>query len=376
MSGSRLAVVNRLLLKLVRTVRLLAYRHEIRQAGRQRPELFKPLDPSLEQAHQAYWAGLGKVDCHWLRLYINLSGIEDHRYIPNDLYIAVVERRLNDGNYNSLVGDKNCLERLFGRDHFPVAVLRCISGVFLDPEYCITRSPLALLPPRELIVKPSVESKGGADVALLRYESEVHLTAGGTEVTPGLLQQTWGDNFIVQEVLRQHDFCAAFNSGSVNTFRVYTYRSVADETVHVLKVVFRNGSGDSVVDNMASSGGVSTIVDTQGRLGHYAVSKAGDKVVAHPVTGEPYDGRVVPHFESITALPLAMAATIPSHRLLGFDVALTGDGAPIIVEINPMGISLNMMQYDGGPLFGEFSDEVLEYCTRHPGRDNMRILRT
>jgi hypothetical protein len=140
--------------------------------------------------------------------------------------------------------------------------------------------------------------------------------------------------------------------------------------------VFRNGSGDSVVDNMASSGGVSTIVDTQGRLGHYAVSKAGDKVVAHPVTGEPYDGRVVPHFESITALALAMAATIPSHRLLGFDVALTANGSPILVEINPMGISLNMMQYDGGPLFGEFSDEVLEYCARHPDRDNMRILRT
>lgn len=53
MSGSRLAAVNRLLLKLVRTIRLLAYRREIRRAGRQRPELFKPHDPSLERAHQA-----------------------------------------------------------------------------------------------------------------------------------------------------------------------------------------------------------------------------------------------------------------------------------------------------------------------------------
>jgi hypothetical protein len=57
-------------------------------------------------------------------------------------------------------------------------------------------------------------------------------------------------------------------------------------------------------------------------------------------------------------------------------VALTADDRPTIVEINPMGISLNMMQVDGGPLFGDFTDEVIEYCARHPDKDNMKIIRT
>lgn len=376
MSGSRLAAVNRWLLLLVRRVRLASYRRDIRRASRQRPNLFQPVAGALERAHREYWGSLGRVDCQWLRLYVNLSGIEDRRYIPNDLYIAIVERRLNDGNYNGLVSDKNYLERLYGKAHFPVAVLRCVSGVYLDVDYRITEAPLACLPPRGLVIKPAVESKGGEDVALLTWDGGGHRTVGGDPVTPELLQQRWGDNFIVQEVLQQHAFCAAFNPGSVNTFRVYVYRSVRDETVHVLRVVFRTGLGDSLVDNMATSGGVSAVIDTSGRLGHYAVSKAGDKVAVHPSTGEAYDGRPVPHFDQITALPRQLAESIPSHRLLGFDVALQEDGKPVVVEINPMGIALNMMQYDGGPLFGDFSDEIRDYCARNPGRDNMRILRT
>lgn len=376
MATSRLDLVNKYLLKLIRQIRLLYYRREIKAAARNNPALYAPVDAALEQAHKAYWSALGRVDCSWLRLYVNISGIADTRYIPGDIYNAIVERRLNDGNYNGLISDKNYLERLFGSEHFPVAILRRMSGTFLDRNYAISATPMSLLPNRNVLIKPSVDSKGGADVALLRYENGEHKTAEGRVVTASLLAQTWGDNFIVQELLQQHDFCAAFNAGSVNTFRVYVYRSVSDETVHALKVVFRNGAGDSVVDNMATSGGVSSVVDGRGCLDHYAVSKAGESFTQHPVSAEPYDGRTVPNFDRITGLPCEIAARIPSHRLLGFDVALTQDGTPKIVEINPMGMSLNMMQYGGGPLFGDFTDEVIEYCASHPEKDNMRVLRT
>ena len=372
---SRLTPINNVLTTALRQIRLLYYRRDIKAAARLSPSLYAPVDKLLEENHRSYWQALGKVDCHWLRFYVNLSAIEDKRYIPNDIYIAIVERRLNDGNYNSLVADKNYLERLFGKENFPLAVLRRMSGVFLDADYRFLEEPMRVLPPIDLIIKPAVDSKGGTDVKKLAFDAGAHHTVTGDKVTADYLCQAYGDNFIVQEVIRQHGFCAGFNPGSVNTFRVYVYRSVRDEGIHVLKTVFRTGIGDSVVDNQVA-GGVSCVVNHRGELGNYAVSKKGEAFGAHPASGIPYQGQRVPCIDLIKQLCCDTAARIPSHRVLGFDVALTADDRPTIVEINPMGISLNMMQVDGGPLFGEFTDEVIEYCARHPDKDNMKIIRT
>lgn len=373
--SSLLVLANRGLTRILRWVRLFSYRRGIRSAARKNPELYAPVDSRLEANHKSYWGALGRVDCAWLRLYVNLCGIEDKRYIPNDIYIAIVERRLNDGNYNSLISDKNYLERLFGASNFPTAVLRRMSGVFLDGDYTIITDLKGLLPQSDLIVKPSINSKGGTGVRRLEYREGQHRTASGAEISAAYLVDTYGENFIIQEMVRQHPFCAGFNPGSVNTFRVYVYRSVADETVHVLKVVFRNGRGTSVVDNQAA-GGISCVVNAEGELGRYAVSKDGEVFESHPDSGVIFAGQRVPFFDLIKKLPCDVAARIPSHRALGFDIALTTDNKPLIVEINPMGISLNMMQVDGGPLFGDFTDEVIDYCRRHPGRDSMQIVKT
>ncbi len=370
-----LDLAGRGLTRLLRRARLFYYRRGIRSAARNNPALYAPVDSRLEASHKNYWGVLGRVDCAWLRLYVNLSGIEDKKYVPNDIYIAIVERRLNDGNYNSLISDKNYLERLFGANNFPTAVLRCMSGVFLDSNYRIITDIGGVLPQSDLIVKPSVDSKGGTGVQRLEFREGKHRAASGAEVSAAYLADTYGDNFIVQQVVRQHPFCASFNPASVNTFRVYIYRSVADETLHVLKVVFRNGRGTSVVDNQVA-GGVSCVVNAQGELGRYAVSKEGCVFESHPDSGVVFAGQRVPFFDQIKHLPCEVAARIPSHRVLGFDIALTADNKPLIVEINPMGISLNLMQVDGGPLFGDFTDEVIDYCLRNPGRDNMKIIRT
>lgn len=53
------------------------------------------------------------------------------------------------------------------------------------------------------------------------------------------------------------------------------------------------------------------------------------------------------------------------QRLLGFDFCFTNNNEVKLLEINCKNIETNFLQMSNGPLFGEFTDEIIEYCLKN-----------
>ena len=129
-----------------------------------------------------------------------------------------------------------------------------------------------------------------------------------------------------------------------------------------------------IVDNQAQ-GGLACGVRPDGTLHRHATSKDGRRFTEHPDSGVAFEGEPIPEFARVIEVVSKVAGGIPPLRLLSFDVAIDDRGAVRIVEINTRNMEINFLQTYGGPLFGEYSDEVVEWCAEHPERDSFQVVR-
>jgi hypothetical protein len=140
--------------------------------------------------------------------------------------------------------------------------------------------------------------------------------------------------WLFQETVLQHAAISAIYPHSVNTLRIVTCRSPGQPAV-ILGAVLRMGGGGRVVDN-ASQGGLFVGIDlATGALrpqGHRFFKHGGDVVAAHPDTGFPFAGAVIPCFDRVLAMVEDAAVEVP-HELIGWDVAVTASG-PVLIEGN------------------------------------------
>jgi hypothetical protein len=364
---------------MIRTGTVISYRRKIRSMLRSRRELLAPLDGDVEARHAEYWRPLERrVDPSWLRFYSRVSGIADHRYVPQDIFFKAIERRLNNMDYAWVLADKNSYERMYNREHFAATKLRNISGTYLDADYTmITREAFEELfrgLAEDCVVKLSVGSGGGHRIEKLTRCEEGFRAIDGSPFGFEELRKRYRRNYVVQPVIRQHPALAAFNPDSVNTLRVMTYRSVRDEKVVPVKAVLRTGRKSAVVDNQRQ-GGLACVVRPDGTLTEYATTKSGGKHETHPDSGLPFRDFEVPGYAAVLDAVTEVAAAIPPLRLLSFDVSVDDQGKPRIVEINTMYVEINFLQTAGGPLFGDRTDEIRDWCAAHPHHDVFSALR-
>jgi hypothetical protein len=339
---------------IVNTARVAKFRKKIRTIKKKAARRFVPIDSGIERKHKEYWKQLMRaVDPLWLRFYTNMSGIPDIHYVPEDIFYAVIERRLNDINYSWLYADKNFYDVRFGDTVFPKTLLKNMSGTFVDAENrAITKAQgLDILKDntQDFVIKPSLNSGRGRRVERIDVETTNDYDA---------LLASYGESYIIQEVLTQAPFFRQFSKRSVNTLRVFLYRSVVSERIYPVKCVLRMGRGDRFVDN----GGVSCGVNEKGKLNSYGCTLYGDKYESHPDTDVIFDGQEVPCFDKIIREISELAQKIPTQRLLSFDVVLDVSGSVRVVEINTCGVEINFLQFFGGGLFGRNTDEIVDYC--------------
>lgn len=311
------------------------------------------------------------INRRWMKVYGTISGIHDSRYVPEDLYYSEIEPRLNYKPLSKAYTDKNIYPDLLKGFLLPQTVIRNVNGVLYDAEWNSISAHRAaeimmLEEDRKLVIKPSVESGGGRSVRVLKMEESGLSTIppDGKITSFGFLFSLYGKNFIVQEFINQHSFLMNLNSSSVNTIRVLTYRSVADEKVHVLHRIMRIGQPGSIVDNQAA-GGLACGIRSDGRLADFAVDKKGNKYFSH--NGHSFaSAGVIPFLDLVCGQAVRVAEYFPYARLLGTDFTINKSGLPVLLEVNNMNNEINFYQMTGGPLFGEFTGEILEFCAGHP----------
>lgn len=359
---------------------LRAYRRKSERVEREHPELFKPVAPELVKKHKELWGRLGLPCCdRWLRLHVNLTGIEDYRFCPEDLFFARIERILVPSEMAGQgIEDKNSLDAFFGKGLFPDTIIRYMRGNFFDSDYgWLSEQEVNRVlsdDQGDLVVKPCIASSGGCGIELVHFE-DGRYTLGGSRLDAARIRRIGGTSFAVQKRLSSDAFSSQFNPDSANTCRMMTLRCPWNGESVVLKTMMRLGVSSAVVDNMMM-GGLCVNLDQHGSFGKYGYDYNGNRFERHPVSGVRFDGLKHPAYGQMVEVATRVAQRVPYFNLLSFDLLPDAFGQVKIVEINATSQGITQLQYDHGGLFGEYSEQVVDWCASHLEFDTFKHFRT
>ena len=132
---------------------------------------------------------------------------------------------------------------------------------------------------------------------------------------------------VVEEYIVQHPDVAAFCSTSVNTVRIVTLNDHG--TCRFLFAYMRMGRG-AIVDNVHSGGLAAGVDPATGVIFTDGIDANDDHYAVHPCSGLPIKGFQIPNWDAVTGLCRKCYNRIPGVRLVGWDIAITADGADLI----------------------------------------------
>lgn len=328
-----------------------------------------------EDSFVSKWSKIyNNVNVDFYRFYSNYVG-NDSNIVPDDIFHIIIEPCLNSQTSLSTYSDKNLFEKLVDRDILPVCVIRNMDCDYMDRDYNIinmndeTFSKLVinnerLIEQGRCIIKPTTDTGGGAGVRLFCYKDGKWISNDGKELTLGYLNRTYKQNFIIQECIEPSDFVKQFNPTSFSTFRIFTYRSVIDDTVHYIGGYMRVGAKGSFKDNIWG-GGYACFINPDGTLCDFASDssrKRYDQINDIVMKGTQYK---IPNFEKIMDLVTYVAKENVPNRLLSFDIMLDKNNEPKMIEFNIKHQTVTTVQTLKKAFFGEFTDEVINYCQTH-----------
>ncbi len=166
----------------------------------------------------------------------------------------------------------------------------------------------------------------------------------------------------MQESVIQHSYMNIFCSSSVNTIRLCLYRSVKNEESVVTASVLRIGKDGAFIDN-AHAGGMFVGVNVEtGDLGRLVFDQYGNKKTIWNGIDYTKNTFVIPNWDNVISFAKYIGTRIHHHRLIALDIALGIKGNPILIEYNLDGFSYWLFMYTNQVVFGNYTDEVINYC--------------
>lgn len=311
-----------------------------------------------EAEHIQMWSPFGAtVQLETLRLSYAISGKQHAAIVPEEIFATDIDRCLNQHEWAPLLSHKSLCTRLMPSSLFPTSHIHRMGGQYFDSEL----NPVEVAEARKLlanvdypvVLKPNTGTSGGEGVVFPKGADELwqHLEPIA--------------NCTVQDVLKQHPFFAQFNAHGLNTIRLYTYRSVRTNSIHVLNAALRMGRNGSL-DN-ETAGGIVCFLNDAGALNEFALDKYACKTTSHPDSAIQFGPHlVVPEFEALRKLACDLTKRVPYAHLIGWDFVMDDQGNWRCIELNLAGHTIRFAQYAGVPFFREFTDEVIAYCLEHP----------
>ncbi|MCR5635808.1 MAG: hypothetical protein K6F76_01310 [Clostridiales bacterium] len=272
----------------------------------------------------------------------------DPRFIPDNIWFSKILKHYNNVIEYRNLGDKSLQGLLVKGINAPKTILKSCFGVMYDGDFNPVDNDHAIAICRksgEIIVKQSWVSCGGNGVEFLDTKN-----MSDSDILKVFNQRK--EDFIVQEVLKQHKVLSDINNNSVNTVRIITFYHKGE--VHILSSVLRMGSGESKVDNIMQ-GGFACKIHEDGRLDKYAVSRKSSWNTVHP-GGTVFEDVVIPNYAKMIAQIKEVAKRVPYFKILGWDLAIDEDGNAAFIEFNAMP---EQNQKTCGPTFGDMTDEIL-----------------
>lgn len=317
--------------------------------------------------HQQYWGQLKKkVNPKWFQVYSFITGNPDIHYIPENIYFSIIEEKLNNRKLALAYADKNFYEKFYDKIGFcPETILRNIDGVIYDKHYRLLNVNEDTLKQflskyQKFLIKPSTDSGGGRKIQLFTKVGEHFISTKNEQLSLDYLKNSFGDNYIIQNYIQQCEFLAQFNSSSVNTIRIFTYRSVLTDEVIPLHAVLRIGKSGNFIDDQNIGGVACRIIDDY-RLNEYATNYFGDK--CYEYNGISFSKiNNMPKVKEMKEIAAFYAPQNIHSRVMGFDFTVDVKNNIKLIEINHLWTGINFFQMNGAPVFGKYTDEVVHFC--------------
>jgi hypothetical protein len=299
-------------------------------------------------------------DIKWLDFFYSIHGEADPNFISVPVYFYI-ETCLNHRMLTYAIKEKNFYNKFMTEIPTPKTVLRKIGGIFYDDNFCRLERDQVLQRLgsfQKVITKPTVESGGGSSI--LVFEKMGGVLSSGNQILDVEFLTSYGKDFIIQDFVRQHDFFSQFNPTSNNTVRVFTYRSVKDDSVNILHCLLRVGAKGSFLDH-DHLGGVVMAINESNSLSEHAIDLYGNKFKSVNNIQLETLGKV-PAMEQIKVLAGKIAGDVYYGRLLALDFTVNSEGEPLLLEINCWRNGISQYQMHNGGLFKEFTKEILDHC--------------
>lgn len=312
----------------------------------------KELPQEQEKKIRNYWKMFtNDFDIAYHKYYIDKAREFDVRFIPDDLFAGYIDGYLNNRTIEPGIADKNYFDMYLKGFKMPKTFVHLINGIYEDENYNIISKEKALeilSKQKKITVKPSMASYGGKNVIFLEELNSKEILE--------FLNNLSFQNLIFQETIIQSNETAKLHTKSLNTIRIMTL--ILDNDVKVLSSVFRMGVGESKVDN-ASSGGIYCKINEDGTLSNIAYDALGNKYDKHPDGGE-FKEVKFDFMNNVKKIVKLAAQRLPHFRLIGWDIAINQKKEPVIIEANLTMSSIDLIQTVDGPLFGEYTEKILE----------------
>lgn len=159
-----------------------------------------------------------------------------------------------------------------------------------------------------------------------------------------------GGDYVVQEVMKQHESFSRYNPSSVNVIRITTLFWKSE--VYVLGGIFRVGAPGEFCDHTTSPDNNHPRIialDDEGRLTGKFIDP--DLVnVYDDCYGVPASGAIMRYGE-MKELVVKEHSRYPHHMLLGWDITLDENEDIICIEYNAGWPGIIQTQYALGPIF-------------------------
>lgn len=318
-----------------------------------------------EDAYLKKWGVLSsRVEPYSYRLFSHYCGPTPN-IVPEDIGITCIEEVLNPLALRPVYSDKNLFLKIFGAENVPRTIVCKINGSHLmDAEYKLAEKELSeyIGETENLILKPTVDSCAGRGIIKFVKKDDGFISIDGKITLSKAFLESYRKDFCLQEAVEQHDFMNKFCPTSVNTIRLCLYRSVKDEKPRVTASVIRIGKDGAFIDNACAGGMFIGVNVATGEMGKYVMDKYGNKENVWNNIDFSQNSFVVPHWKEVIAFAEYVGTRILHHRLIALDIALNKDGKPILIEFNIEWFGFWVYEYTSQEVFGEYTDEIIEYC--------------
>ena len=327
-----------------------------------------------DNAKNLYFKQFGyKVPNYVKDLYFKYNGIASDKYISSELYLFHIFPYLVSRQMMFAYIDKNNYEMIFPEIAQPRVIVRNQNGYYSygkNGNFKLINKSEAITEVQKhqvFIIKPSNDSGGGKGVRKIKMNGST--TSDGESIEQ--LLDSFGKDFVVQEVVEQSDVTSRLNKNSLNTMRIITYRRPTGDIVS-LGAFIRFGVNGADVDSGAR-GGIICKVESDGliddRIFYIKSFKRGSLKEMLNIQ----DLRI-PSFQQVLSFCYNLHSRLNYFDFCGWDIAIGKDDRPVFIELNQYP-DCESFQMVNGPLFGDYTNEVMERVSKNNTQFTLSIRR-